>query len=62
MENILKKVKKNTRQRPGWTVVGISLLIVGFTSFSNHPDWGVWVSVLGFAILIAITLFRLPRT
>lgn len=38
-----------------WMILGNTLIIAGFTSFSNHPDWGIYCSVLG--ALITLTAF-----
>ena len=45
-------LKINVKKRKGWIAFGNTLLITGFFSFSNHPDWGVWVSIIGFAISV----------
>jgi hypothetical protein len=43
-------LKERIKKRKAWVALGNTLIISGFLSFSNHPDWGVWCSVLGFVI------------
>lgn len=49
-------IKERVKKRKGWIAVGNTLFISGFLSFSNHPDWGVWCSAIGFVITIVCLL------
>lgn len=44
-----ERVKKRKR----WVVFGSTVFISGFVSFSNHPVWGIWSSVIGLIIALA---------
>lgn len=57
MTRTLIEIKINFGKRKGWITSGSTLIIAGFVSFSNHPDWGVWCSILGFTIT-AIALLK----
>lgn len=46
----IKTIKTNARKRKGWIALGNTLIITGFLSFSNHPNWGAWCSAIGFII------------
>tara|TARA_Y100001933_G_C18959515_1_gene547502 strand:+ start:754 stop:930 length:177 start_codon:yes stop_codon:yes gene_type:complete len=51
----LEKIKERVKKRKGWVALGNTLFITGFLSFSNHPNWGIWCSAIGFIItLIAL--------
>lgn len=52
-----KIIKERAKKRKGWIALGNTLFITGFLSFSNHPDWGVWCSAIGFVITL-IALFK----
>lgn len=45
-------IKERVKKRKGWVALGNTLIISGFLSFSNHPDWGVWCSIIGFIISV----------
>lgn len=46
------RFKERAKKRKGWIALGNTLLISGFVSFSNHPDWGVWCSAIGLLITL----------
>lgn len=50
-------IKKRVKKRKVWIAIGNTLFITGFLSFSNHPDWGIWCSVIGF-VITAISLLK----
>lgn len=52
-----KILEERFKKRKGWIAFGNTLIISGFVSFSNHPDWGVWCSVIGF-IITGVSLFK----
>ena len=43
-------LKERVKKRKGWIALGNTLIISGFLNFSNHPDWGIWCSVIGLVI------------
>lgn len=42
--------KENTKNK--WLLFGVICIILGICSFSNHPNWGNWVTGFGVAIVI----------
>jgi hypothetical protein len=49
-------IKKKVKKRKGWIALGNTLFITGFLSFNNHPDWGVWCSVIGLMVALVSIL------
>ncbi|MDO1501914.1 hypothetical protein Q2T40_17405 [Winogradskyella maritima] len=52
-----KTIKERAKKRKIWIAFGNTLFIAGFLSFSNHPDWGIWCSAVGF-VITAVSLVK----
>lgn len=50
-------MKKSKIKTQGF-MLGTICIICGLTSFSNHPDWGIWVSISGTLIILLTILFQ----
>ena len=49
-----KTPKKFKKKIPIPYLVAYTFIITGFTSFSNHPNWGYWWSAIGFVSLLVL--------
>ncbi len=53
--DVLKAADKKFNKRIRlYSIVAFTFIASGFTSFSNHPNWGYWWSALGFVSLCII--------
>jgi len=57
----MRTIKANFKKRMGWIALGNTMIISGFVSFSNHPDWGYWWAACGAVILIITILIKSPQ-
>ena len=57
----MELIKRNFKKRIGWISLGNTMIISGFVSFSNHPEWGYWWAACGAVILIMASLIKSPK-